>query len=77
VTRSPRKIQIEAIVMAIVAEASMMETRDYLLRGRRFANGSDETVTALWASAFVAWVDNPGRLGGSSPRWTMPQPSSA
>jgi hypothetical protein len=56
--------KIEAIVTAIIAEAAMVETRDYLLRGRRFANDSDESVMDLWVRAFVAWVDDdPGKPG--------------
>ena len=49
--------------MAILADAALAETRDYLLRVRRFADDSDDTVRRLWARAFTAWVDNPRHPG--------------
>ena len=54
--RGKKEKDLQAQLQAIYLHYAMEETKDYLERGRRFADIEDGKLTQRWAEAFRRWA---------------------
>ena len=61
--RKENQFDRDAIARTLVAQEQLEETREYVIRGRRYELLEADQLRAVWVRAFKTWVVSRGSAG--------------